>query len=342
MRSWISLSMALMAIVFTGAVMAQSSDRAPYGLVIHGGAGTITRARLTAEQEADIRAALAEAIDAGHAVLDQGGEALDAVVAAILILEDSPVFNAGKGAVFTYDGDHELDASIMDGRDRNAGAVASVRTVRNPIVAARAVMEQSPHVMLAGSGADEFARVVGAEQVPNEYFATDFRRRQLEQLKEREAAGEAWRPMIVESKFGTVGAVALDRHGNLAAGTSTGGTTNKRFGRVGDSPVIGAGTFADNESCAVSATGHGEYFIRNVVAYEVCIQMRYQDRPLVDAANQVVHERLVKAGGDGGLIAIDRQGHIAMPFNTEGMYRAWRVGRQEAGIAIYGDEKSEH
>lgn len=343
MRSKYSLAAALaLALALTASAESTMADETavpPFGLVIHGGAGTITRERLSSVQEAQFRAKLVEAANTGHAVLAQGGEALDAVVAAILVMEDSPLFNAGKGAVFTHDGGHELDASIMDGRDRNAGAVAGVRTVRNPILAARAVMEQSPHVMLAGSGADEFARRIGAEQVENDYFSTPFRRRQLEQLQEREALGENWAPMVVESKFGTVGAVALDKQGNLAAATSTGGTTNKRFGRIGDAPIIGAGTFADNASCAVSATGHGEYFIRNVVAFDVCARVQYRGLSLERAADEVVMETLVAAGGDGGVIAIDRAGNIAMPFNTPGMYRAHRLNGDKAATYIYRDDR---
>ncbi len=305
---------------------------APFALVIHGGAGTITRAKLTPEREAQTRVALTQAVNAGYAVLERGGSSMDAVVAALELLEDSPLFNAGIGAVYTHEGRHELDASIMDGATRQAGAVASVTDVRHPIRLARGVLEQSPHVMLSGAGAEAFARTLGITPVDNALFDTDFRRGQLERAK---AAGTE--APLADSKFGTVGAVALDRNGNLAAGTSTGGMTNKRYGRVGDSPVIGAGTFADNESCAVSSTGHGEFFIRYVVAYDICALMRYQGLSLDAAADQVINKTLVNAGGSGGVIAMDPDGNIAMPFNTEGMYRAYRRRGEAPVVGIYRD-----
>ncbi|MEM6639118.1 MAG: isoaspartyl peptidase/L-asparaginase [Pseudomonadota bacterium] len=308
-----------------------SDDHVPYGIVIHGGAGTITRSALGPEKEAQIRAKLTEAVNAGYSVLEKNGSSLDAVVAVIELLEDSPLFNAGIGAVYTDDARHELDASIMDGATRQAGAVASVTTVRNPIRLARAVLEQSEHVFLSGSGAEAFARSIGLPAVENDLFDTPFRRQQLERARDQ---ADAIRP---DQKFGTVGAVALDRHGNLAAGTSTGGMTRKRFGRIGDSPVIGAGTFADNESCAVSATGHGEFFIRYVVAYDICARVRYRNERLVDAADAVVLEQLRDVGGSGGVIAIDRRGNMAMPFNTEGMYRASRRVGEPPVVGIYSE-----
>ncbi|HEY5550970.1 MAG TPA: isoaspartyl peptidase/L-asparaginase [Opitutaceae bacterium] len=325
-----------------------------YGLAIHGGAGTILRSGLTPTLEAEYTAALNAALEAGYAVLDSGDTALDAVVTAIRILEDSPLFNAGVGAVMTADGTCELDASIMNGSDRAAGAVAGVRRVRNPIVLARDVMERSPHVMLTGEGAERFAESVGHTLVDNSHFHTELRRRQLDEAKKDEAlkksggadAGAAGRPFSEfaqvigqgdgagSGKFGTVGCVALDRHGNLAAGTSTGGMMNKRFGRVGDSPVIGAGTYADNATCAVSATGHGEYFIRSVASHDVAARMRYSGKTLTDAARETI-DSIGALGGTGGVIAIDRGGVIAMPFNTEGMYRAWRTATGDTGVAIY-------
>ncbi|MFB1479478.1 isoaspartyl peptidase/L-asparaginase [Corallococcus sp. RDP092CA] len=386
-----------------------------WGMVIHGGAGGISRENLTPEREAAMRAALTEALQAGHAVLAKGGRSLDAVTAAIRVLEDSPYFNAGKGAVFNHDGVTELDAAVMDGKTRMAGAVAGVHHIQNPIDLARRVMEKSPHVMLVGDGAEAFARSQGMPLVDAKYFYTEERWQGLQRALEQERAKEAppaeqgqpptqglapaqpvtpgqppaqgatpaqpssptqpptqglapaqpvtpgqppaqgatpaqpssptqppaparpatpaqpqpgssltpgVAPITGDHKFGTVGAVALDMEGNLAAGTSTGGMTNKRFGRVGDSPIIGAGTYAD-ERCAVSATGHGEFFIRYTVARDICARVEYQDLPLLEAANHVVNDVLVRAGGEGGVIAMDRQGHVAMPFNSSGMYRGY-------------------
>ncbi|GMG88344.1 isoaspartyl peptidase/L-asparaginase family protein [Biformimicrobium ophioploci] len=309
---------------------------AKFGLVLHGGAGTISKANLSKEQEAAFREKLAEARDAGYHVLETGGSAIDAVTKAILILEDSPLFNAGKGAVYTFDAEHELDASIMSGKDRNAGAVAGVKSVKNPILAARAVMDRSPHVMLSGAGADAFAKDAGLETVDNNYFNTDFRRKQLDKAKASlETSGTLTDP---DYKFGTVGVAALDKKGNLAAGTSTGGMTAKRWGRVGDSPVIGAGTWADNKSCAVSATGHGEYFIRYHVAADVCSRILYRKQDLSVAAKTVIQDVLLPAGGTGGIVAIDHMGNIALEFNTEGMYRAWRLSNGKQGVAIFKDK----
>lgn len=305
----------------------------PIAIAIHGGAGTIERAQLTPEREAEFRAALESAVTAGHARLVQGEPALVAVQTAIRMLEDSPLFNAGRGAVFNADGHNELDASVMTGHDRNAGAIASVRRIKNPIDLAIAVMEHSPHVMLSGEGAEQFAAEQGIDFVDPAWFRTEFRWQQLEKARARESAGT----VRAQDFFSTVGAVALDAEGNIAAGTSTGGMTNKRFGRVGDSPIIGAGTFADNASCAVSATGHGEFFIRWVVAYDVCARVAGGAR-LEAAADTVVNEVLVGAGGSGGIIALDPQGNIAMPFNTAGMYRASVDVDGKVFVGIYGDD----
>jgi len=320
-----------------------------WGIVIHGGAGVIKRESLSPEREAAVRAVLTESLQAGHAILAQGGSSLDAVTAAVRVMEDSPLFNAGKGAVFTHDGKNELDAAIMNGRTREAGSVAGLHHVKNPISLARAVMEKSPHVMMIGAGAEEFAKQQGVELVPESYFYTEERWQSLQRALEAEKQQQQtppeqgqpqgpqtfWEhPAGREHKFGTVGAVALDQAGNLAAGTSTGGMTNKRFGRVGDVPVIGAGTYA-NERCAVSATGHGEYFIRYTVARDICSRMEYLDLPLLESANQVVMDVLVKAGGEGGVIAMDAQGNVAMPFNSSGMYRGYMGQDGVAAVAIF-------
>ncbi|RKG60203.1 isoaspartyl peptidase/L-asparaginase [Corallococcus sp. CA054B] len=382
---------------------------------MHGGAGVISRENLTPEREAAMRAALTEALQAGHAVLAKGGRSMDAVTAAIRVLEDSPYFNAGKGSVFNHDGVNELDAAVMDGKTRMAGAVAGVHHIQNPIDLARLVMEKSPHVMMVGDGAEAFAKSQGMPLVDAKYFYTEERWQGLQRALEQEKAKGAppaeqgqpstqgqspgqpsapgqppasaqppapgqppaqgatpgqpvtpvqppasaqppapqpgqpatpaqpqpgssltpgVDPITGDHKFGTVGAVALDMDGNLAAGTSTGGMTNKRFGRVGDAPIIGAGTYAD-ERCAVSATGHGEFFIRYTVARDICARVEYQDLPLPEAANYVVHDVLVKAGGEGGVIAMDRQGHVAMPFNSSGMYRGYIGQDGTPTVAIF-------
>lgn len=298
-----------------------------HAIAIHGGAGTLSSAQLTAETDRLYRAGLEAALRAGFAVLDGGGTSLDAVTVAVQALEDDPLFNAGRGAVLSADGVHELDASVMDGRDRGAGAVTGVRNVRNPIVLARMVMERSPHVMLAGAGAEEFAVAHGLEPVPNGHFSTERRLRELELL----IAGE--KQAGREALMGTVGAVALDSHGNLAAATSTGGMTGKKWGRVGDSPIIGAGTYAANDCCAVSATGHGEFFIRALVAHEIASLMRYRELDVAQAAHEVVQQQLVRMGGSGGVIAVGRDGRIAMPFNSEGMLRAAMDSR---GLCVTG------
>jgi beta-aspartyl-peptidase (threonine type) len=286
-----------------------------HALAIHGGAGTLAPADLTPQNERAYRAGLERALRAGFSVLDAGGTALDAAVTAVQVLEDEPLFNAGRGAVLAANGLHELDASVMDGRDLRAGAVTGVRHVRSPIELARLVMERSPHVMLAGTGAEEFALEQGLQPVPNSHFATERRRLELERMLQGQI--EAGR----DSLMGTVGAVALDAAGNLAAATSTGGMTGKKWGRVGDSPIIGAGTYAANDCCAVSATGHGEFFIRAAVAHEIASLIRYRGLDVVEAADEVVMQQLVRLGGSGGVIAVGRDGRIAMPFNSEGMLR---------------------
>jgi beta-aspartyl-peptidase (threonine type) len=314
------------------------ADEGPIAIAIHGGAGTISRDEISPEVETAIRSQLQQAVEAGHAVLAEGGNSLDAVSVAIRLLEDAPQFNAGRGAVLTQEGRVEMDASIMDGATLAAGAVASVTGLRHPIDAARRVMTDSPHVMLIGEGAESFARQFELEFMDADWFITDFRREQLRRIQSGETAQLEHRAPW----YSTVGAVAIDKDGNLAAGTSTGGMSNKRWGRVGDSPIIGAGTYANNQTCAVSATGHGEYFIRHVVAYDICARMAYTAQPLAQTATTVVNQVLKAAGGEGGVIAIDRFGRISMPFNTPGMYRAaiYRDGERE--VSIYGDEGRDH
>ena len=297
----------------------------PYGLVIHGGAGTITRENMSTEKEAEYISKLTAALKTGYAILEIGGSSIDAVEATIKVMEDSPLFNAGKGAVFTGAGTNELDASIMDGATLQAGAVAGVKTVKNPISAARKVMEETWHVLLAGEGADAFAKEQELDIVDNSYFHTEHRFKSLIKAKEKEI-----------EKHGTVGCVTLDKKGNLAAGTSTGGLTNKRWGRVGDSPIIGAGTYASNETCAVSGTGQGEYFIRGSVAYDIAAQMDYEKKSVQTAAQAVI-DKLTERGGTGGVIVMDSKGNIAMPFNTEGMYRGFYLNDGELTVKIYKD-----
>ncbi|MCS6807513.1 MAG: isoaspartyl peptidase/L-asparaginase [Bacteroidota bacterium] len=363
--------------------VASTKKTQPIVLAIHGGAGTIRRGSMTPEREAEYRHALAEALNTGYAVLKRGGTALDAVSAAVVVLEDSPLFNAGRGAVLTADGTVELDAAIMDGKTLKAGAVASVRGIKNPVLLARKVMEHTPHVMLVGLGAQRFAREQGVQIVHDKYFITKSQRRELERMQRdnkpsdnkpnsKQSMDEFPRPssrgqvqpdtvqigktrayyrkirsgmlrsVYIEErqhnqKFGTVGAVALDMFGNLAAATSTGGMANKRYGRVGDAPIIGAGTYANNATCAVSATGHGEYFIRNVVAHDIAALVEYKGLPLQRAASEVVMRKLVECGGVGGVIAVDALGTIAMPFNSEGMYRGYINADGQMYVGIYRD-----
>lgn len=331
-------------------VVAQTSDmKSNIVLVVHGGAGTILRDQMTPETERMYKEGLTEALMAGYEVLNRGGSSLDAVEATVRMLEDNPLFNAGKGAVFTSDGKNELDASIMDGKTLNAGAVAGVTTIKNPVSAARKVMENSSHVMLVGKGAEVFAAREGLQIVDPSYFFTQSRWESLQRVKKEDSlkmepdhSGNIVPHLDSaflnrDSKRGTVGAVALDRLGNLAAATSTGGMTNKRYGRVGDSPVIGAGTYANNKTCAVSCTGWGEYYIRLVMAKTISDMMEFGRFSLKDAANEMVMKHLPALGGDGGLIAVDRQGNIAMPFNTDGMYRGY-IKNGEMHIMIYGSD----
>ncbi len=310
----------------------------PITLVIHGGAGTITRENMSPEKEKAYHFELGKALDSGYAVLAKGGKSIDAVIAAIKIMEDSPLFNAGKGAVFTNAGTNELDASIMDGSNLMAGAVAGVTTIRNPIRAAYAVMTESEHVMLVGNGAEEFAKAQDLDIVPPSYFFDSIRYEQLLKLKEADGDKKSHdNTAAADKKFGTVGCVALDQFGNLAAGTSTGGMSNKKYGRVGDSPIIGAGTYANNNTCAVSATGWGEYFIRLSVAHDIAALMEYGNVSVKDAADSVIMRKLPKLGGDGGVIALDRQGNFAMTFCTKGMYRGYITKKGEGKTFIYND-----
>ncbi len=325
--------------------MAQGKpDYSKITLVIHGGAGTITRANMTPEKEKAYREKLNEALQVGYGVLKKGGTSMDAVEATIHVMENSPLFNAGKGAVFTNEGKNEMDAAMMDGKTLQAGSVASVTTIKNPISAARAVMEKSEHVMMIGDGAEKFAKMNGVEIVDPSYFYTETRFNQLQKIKgeektqlDHDGGTSSSENIFTEgNKFGTVGCVALDAYGNLAAGTSTGGMTNKRYGRVGDAPIIGAGTYADNSTCAVSATGHGEYFIRNVVAHDIAALMAYKGWPVQKAAEEVVMKKLVGRGGEGGVIALDKNGNVAMPFNSAGMYRGF-MKNGKAEVYIYKD-----
>ncbi len=311
-------------------------------IAIHGGAGAITRAAMSAEKEQAYRQALYDIVTHGQSMLAQGASALDTVTEAVRRLEECPLFNAGKGAVFTRQGTHELDACIMDGRTLQAGAVAGVSRIRNPVLAARALLENSPHVLLAGEGAEAFALAQGLEQVEPDFFSTPERWEQLQRalgsdtaLLDHDGAAQGGDPLDPDRKFGTVGAVALDNDGNLAAATSTGGMTNKQVGRIGDSPLPGAGCYASNDSVAVSCTGTGEVFIRTLAAYDVAAQMRYGGRTLQQASVNVIHDSVLELGGSGGLIAVDREGNVALPFNSEGMYRAYARTDEATEVAIY-------
>ncbi len=296
-----------------------------WAIVIHGGAGVITREKMTPEMDKEYRKSLSVAMDAGKKVLEEGGTALAAVESTIRIMEDNPLFNAGKGAVFTHDGKNELDAAIMDGSNLAAGSVAGVTDIKNPITAARYVMTKSEHVMLAGAGASQFAKEQGLEIVPPSYFYTERRFNELQGILKKE-------------KYGTVGCCALDKSGNLAAGTSTGGMSNKKYNRIGDSPIIGAGTYANNNTCAVSATGHGEFFIRWTVAHDISALMEYKGLSLKEASELVVNDKLVKAGASGGVVCVDKTGNISMPFNSEGMFRGFATADGKGGVFIYKDE----
>ena len=306
-----------------------------FSIALHGGAGTIVRSLITAEQEQAYRAGLDAALAAGYAVLAQNGSALDAVRAATVELENNILFNAGRGAVFGKDGSQELDASIMDGKTLEAGAVAAVKNIPNPVELAYAVMKKSPHVLLIGKGANDFASHIGMDTKPDDYFFSEFRHAQWQQVKDEDGTSLDHNVALKDKKFGTVGAVACDVHGNLAAATSTGGMTNKQWGRVGDSAIIGAGTYANNNTCAISCTGHGELFIRAVTAYDVSCLMEYRGLSLAEAMRVVVHEKLVAIGGEGGMIGVDAKGNVSMQFNSEGMYRAMQSSAGQKEISIY-------
>lgn len=314
-----------------------------FGIVIHGGAGTILKENMSDSLEAAYKEKLKEAVSIGHEILKNGGTSLEAVTKTINVLEDSPLFNAGKGSVFTHDATNELDASIMDGATLNAGAVAGVKHIKNPIDLAKDVMQKSEHVMLYGPGAEEFAQSLGYKMMDTTYFYTKSRYESLQRILEKEKTINTEKisfqdPYIKNSKFGTVGCAALDKHGNLASGTSTGGMTNKRWNRIGDAPIIGAGTYANNATCAVSSTGWGEFFIRSVVAYDISALMEYKGMSLQAAAKEVIHKKVPALGGDGGIVAIDKDGNVAMEFNTAGMYRASMNAEGELEIGIYKEE----
>ena len=341
---YIRLLLALFSLLFMFS-LASGQDvemKGTFAIAIHGGAGNITNERMTLELEQEYGQKLREALTAGYKILESGGMSVDAVEAAIKVMEDSPLFNAGKGSVYTNAETQEMDASIMEGKELNAGAVAVVTNIRNPISAARAVMERSEHVMLTGDGALEFAKEQGLAVEDDDYFFDESRYRQLQQMKQKDTSSldhDSDKGQVIQEgdKYGTVGAVALDVHGNLAAGTSTGGMTNKKFGRIGDSPVIGAGTYADNSTCAVSGTGHGEYFMRYLVAYDVSARMKYKKLDLQEAARQTLLEQLTEKDGRGGFIAVDNKGNIVWLFNTEGMFRAKQAKGGEAVVQMYGE-----
>lgn len=337
MKNYSKLIVLFVIIHTSVASFGQKINNSLPAIVIHGGAGVIKKDNISENLEREIRKYMQKALDTGYYILsEQNGTALQAIQGAINILENAPVFNAGKGAVYNSKGEHELDASVMDGKSLNAGAVAGVRSVKNPINAALEVMYHSPHVLLSGKGADDFAQSRGLEMVPNDYFDTERRKIQLQKVKQRENT-EGRLPTKNTNKFGTVGAVAIDRSGNIAAGTSTGGMTNKQYGRIGDSPIIGAGTYANNNTCGISCTGHGEYFIRGVVAHDISALMEYKNISLQEAAHTVIMEKLVKMGGDGGIIGIDREGNVLMMFNTEGMYRGYKTSKGSE-VKLYKDK----
>lgn len=304
-----------------------------FALAIHGGAGTILRDTMTAELQAQYEQGLRDGLTAGYNILNAGGSSLDAVEAAVIVLEDFPMFNAGRGSVFNSRGGHEMDASIMWGKTLEAGAVSGVSNIKNPVKLAKTVMQKSEHVTLSGQGAKEFAKLHDIAIEPDEYFYNEFRYKQWQEV----IGTDSVQLDHTEKKFGTVGAVALDRDGNLAAATSTGGMTNKKFGRVGDTPIIGAGTYANNSTCAISCTGHGELFMRCVVAHDISCLMEYKGLSLQEACDVLVHDKLVKIGGEGGLIAIDKTGNIYLPFNSAGMYRGYITDTGESGVLIYKD-----
>jgi beta-aspartyl-peptidase (threonine type) len=307
-----------------------------FSIAIHGGAGTLVKGMMTTALEMQYKQALKKALEKGYTFLEKGRTAIEAVEAAVKILENSPLFNAGKGSVFTANETHEMDASIMDGNSLNAGAVSLISGIKNPVNLARDVMEKSEHVFLAGEGAMQFAKQLNYKIEDDAYFYDEFRHNQWLEIKDTDSF-QLDHATKKDSKFGTVGAVACDQNGNIAAATSTGGMTNKKWGRVGDSPMIGAGNYANNKTCAISCTGSGEFFIRGVVAYDVACLMEHKGMSLIEASNEVINKRILEIKGDGGLIAVDTQGNIAMPFNTEGMYRASKTSKGEEIIAIYNN-----
>ncbi len=328
----------LLVALFVSPLTTDAGDGSDVALVLHGGAGTILKANMTPEREAHYRAKLTEALQTGYGILQKGGSSLDAVEATIRVMEDSPLFNAGRGAVFTNQGRNEMDASIMDGSTLNAGAVASVTNIKNPISAARKVMTETKHVMLVGEGASVFAKDQGLETADSIYFWTEDRWNSLQKARKKESLKTGrMEPAGDSQKFGTVGCIALDSAGNIAAGTSTGGLTNKRWGRVGDSPIIGAGTYANNKTCGVSGTGVGEFFMRGLIAYDVSAHMEYRGMNLENASREVI-DKLTAAGGDGGFIALDNDGNIVMPFNTAGMYRGYIKADGKPHVFLYGEE----
>lgn len=300
-------------------------------LALHGGAGTILKSAMSPEKEAAYKNALSEALNIGYSLLEKGASSLDVVEQTVISLENCPLFNAGKGSVFTHNGTHEMDAAIMNGYDLKAGAVAGVNSVKNPVHLARMIMERSEHVLLSGEGANQFAKQLGLELETDEYFFNQFRYDQLQEIR----STDKFQLDHSDKKFGTVGAVALDIDGNIAAATSTGGMTNKKYNRVGDSPIIGAGTYANNKTCAISCTGHGEFFIRAVVAYDISCLIEYKGLSLEDACEFVVNDKLKKFGGEGGLVAVNQNGDCILSFNSEGMYRAWKNSANEGGVEIY-------
>jgi beta-aspartyl-peptidase (threonine type) len=328
---------ALLCLGLIAIATASAAGPRPLAIAIHGGAGVIDPSKMSPERAASYRAGLAAALDAGYDVLARGGSALDAVTAAVRIMEDDPQFNAGRGAVLNHDGIAELDAAIMDGNGPRAGAVAAVHHVKNPIELARLVMDKSPHVLFVGAGAEEFALEQGVTLVPESYFVVPQRVKELEEARREHIV--PMRPPAPQGAVGTVGAVALDAAGHLAAATSTGGLTNKHRGRVGDSPIIGAGTYAEDGVCAVSGTGEGEFFIRQVVAYDICALVKYRHLAVAEAVREVIHEKLKRTGGEGGVIAVDRDGNIALDFNSVGMFRGARDSTGKREIAMYRDAR---
>lgn len=328
----------LVLFLFTCTNQKETSNKIEFGLVVHGGAGTLARENYSDEKIAEYNSKLNEALSKGYSVLENGGSAIEAIEQTIIVMENSPLFNAGKGAVFTANGLNELDAAIMDGSNLNAGTIAGITTVKNPIKLARAVMENSKHVMMIGKGAEIFASEQNLEIVDPGYFYTEERWNSLQRIKESEKnKDESYLNKYYDNKFGTVGCAALDKTGNLAAGTSTGGMTNKKYGRVGDVPIIGAGTYANNRTCALSATGHGEYFIRNVVTHDISALMEYKALSLEEAADEVVMKKLVAQKGGGGVIGIDGHGNITMAFNTTGMFRGFKTSDGKSEVKIFND-----